>query len=339
MDPEYRRMILGGELTPISNLSAAFLSPPSPMHLQFAYYESSLVVEFLLERFGHETVKAILADLANGEKINSAISKRAAPLKKIEEEFQAFARKRAEDLAPDVDWEQPQTGQVDPADSEAVAGWLAKHPNSFWALTLHANNLLADRKWEQAKKPLKKLISLYPQYTDEGNAYRLLAEVHHNLGETKQEPRVLSDLAMISSDAADAYERLMEIGMEQENWQQVVENGQRYLAVYPLLAAVHWRLGRANEELGRDEQAIESYRHLLLLDPADPADVNYRLARLLRHRDPSAAKRHILEALAEAPRFRQAHRLLLEIADDTRKPPMSGLKDQSQPQTAQEDMP
>jgi hypothetical protein len=52
MNPRYRRMILTGELTPVGKLSGAFLSPPTPMHLQFAYYESSLVVEFLIERFG-----------------------------------------------------------------------------------------------------------------------------------------------------------------------------------------------------------------------------------------------------------------------------------------------
>jgi tetratricopeptide (TPR) repeat protein len=339
MDPQHRRMILGDKLTPIGNLSAAFMNPPGSIDLQFAYHNSALAVEFLVERFGHETLKAILTDLANGEKINTAISTRAAPLEKIEKEFEAFARKRAEDLAPDMDWEQPQAGQLDPADPNALAGWLAKHPNSFWALTVHAGNLLADRKWEEAKEPLKKLISLYPRHANEGNAYRLLAEVHRKFSETEQERRVLRDLAIISSDAAYAYERLTEIGMEQKDWQQVVENGARYIAVYPMLATIHWRLGCANEELGRDEQAIESYQRLLLLDPADPADVNYRLARLLRHRDPAAAKRCILEALAEAPRFREAHRLLLKIANDTREPGKPVLNEQTQPQTVLEDTP
>ena len=83
-----------------------------------------------------------------------------------------------------------------------------------------------------------------------------------------------------------------------------------------MLAQLHWQLGRANEELGRDEQAIESYKRLLLLDPADPAEINYRLGRLLLTKDPAAAKRHILMALAEAPRFREAHRLLLKIINE-----------------------
>jgi tetratricopeptide (TPR) repeat protein len=330
MNPQYRRMILAGELTPIGNLSAAFLNPPSPMHLQFAYYESSLVVEFLVERFGLENLKAILADLAKGDQINTAISRHAAPLKEIEKQFEAFARKRAEDLARDVDWEQPKREQVDPTNPEMLTEWLAKHPNSFWALRLYASNLLANRKWEEVKNPLEKLISLYPQYTGEGNAYRLLAEAHYNLGEIEQERQVLNKLASLSSDAADAYGRLMDIGMEQKSWREVIEYGDKYLSVYPLLATVYWRLGRANEELGQGERAVESYRRLLLVGPTDPAEVNYRLARLLQEREPAAAKKYILEALADAPRFREAHRLLLRMLENTGKPFSADLKDQTQ---------
>ena len=101
--------------------------------------------------------------------------------------------------------------------------------------------------------------------------------------------------------------------MEQKSWAQVVDNGERYLAVYPMLPAVYGRLGRANEELGRAEAAIQSYQRLLLLDPSDPVEVNYRLARLLQPRDPVAAKRHLLEALADTPRFREGHKLLLTM--------------------------
>jgi len=313
MNPTYRRMILGGELTPVGDLSAAFLSPKTPMHLQFAYYESALVVEFLVERSGLDALKAILGDLAKGGEINAALVKHAGPLDKIQTQFEAFARQRAETLAPGVDWEQPPREQLDPSDPEAVAQWLSKHPNSFWALSLQATGFLADRKWEQAKAPLQKLISLYPKYADKDNAYQLLAAVHRNLSETAQEAETLNTLAGLSSDAADAYSRLMEIGTEQKNWTQVVENGARYLAVYPMLSATYGRLGRANEELGRTEPAVQSYQHLLLLDPSDPVDVHYRLARLLQQRDPVAAKRHVLEALADAPRFREGHKLLLQM--------------------------
>jgi tetratricopeptide (TPR) repeat protein len=200
-----------------------------------------------------------------------------------------------------------------------LAEWLKEHPNNFWALTQYAKALLANRQWAEAKKPLEKLIKLYPQYSGEDNAYLLLAEAHRQLGETQQEQDILSKLAMISSDAAYAYSRLLEIATEKEDWQQVVKNGEKSMAVYPMLAQLHWQLGRANEELGRDEQAIESYKRLLLLDPADPAEVNYRLGRLLLAKDPAAATKHVLMALAEAPRFREGHRLLLKIINEARE--------------------
>lgn len=328
IDPAYRRKILSNELTPIGNLSAAFMSAPGSMDLQFAYYNSALAVEYIVKRYGHKTLRAILIDLAAGAEINSAVTKHTAPLANVEKEFEAFARKRAEELAPDVDWEQPASGQLDPADPEALNKWLDEHPNNFWALTLQAKKLMADRRWEQAKEPLQKLIRLYPRHVGEDNAYRLLAEVHRNLGDTEQERLVLSDLAVLSPDAVYAYERLMEIGVEQKDWRQVVTNADRYMAVYPMLGTVHWRLGRANEELGLAERAIESYRRLLFLEPTDPADVNYRLARLLQQRDPAGAKRHVLEALAEAPRFREAHRLLAKL-----------MKEASQPQATEENTP
>lgn len=323
MNPTYRRMILDGELTPIGKLSGAFLSPPTPVHLQFAYYQSALVVEFLTERFGLDAIRATLADLGDGHEINATLARHTAPLAQIERQFAAFARKRAEDLAPDVDWGQPSTEQVDPTNPEAVAEWLARHPNSFWALQLQARTFLAGERWEEAKEPLEKLIDLYPEHTGEGNAYQLLASVHRRLGEIERERDVLSKLAEMSSDAADAYTRLMEIATAQRAWDQVAENAERYLAVYPMLGKVYESLGRAAEELGRSERAVDAYRRLLLLEPADPVEVHYRLARLLRHDEPADARRHILEALADAPRFREGHRLLLELLDDAQDTPSS----------------
>ena len=316
MTPEFRKMTLEGGLVPVSNLSGAFLNPPTPMHLQFAYYESSLVVEFLIERFGFDSLKLMLADLANGAEINAAIEKRTARMDIIEEQFAVFAKKRAEELAADIDWVEPKPGEIDASDPNALKDWLAAHPNNFWGLTFYAKSLIAQQRYEQAKQPLNKLISLYPQFTGEDNAYSLLAEVHRNLGETQEEREALAKLSENSADAVYAYERLIEMESEREDWPQVVAAADKYLAVYPLTAAVYSQLGRASQELGRDEQAVSAYRRVLLLDPADPAEVNYRLALMLRHSDKAAAKRHVLEALADAPRFRDAHRLLLEIVDD-----------------------
>ena len=80
MNPRYRAMILGEELTLVSKLSGAFLRPKSGAHLQFAYFESSLVVEWLIKKWGVEKMRALLGDLARGVEINAALAARFAPI-------------------------------------------------------------------------------------------------------------------------------------------------------------------------------------------------------------------------------------------------------------------
>src|SRR5205823_13616677 len=86
MTPRYRAMILGADLTPVSQLSGAFLRPKTSAHLQFAYYESSLVVEWLVQKWGVEKLRALLADLARGVAINDALAARFAPIEKLDAE-------------------------------------------------------------------------------------------------------------------------------------------------------------------------------------------------------------------------------------------------------------
>jgi tetratricopeptide (TPR) repeat protein len=311
LDHTYRAMILGKDLVPVSELSGAFLSPKSPQHLQFAYYHSSLVVEFLIDRFGLENLKKTLADLARGRPINDAIAAHTAPMDQVEKEFAALARQRAQALAPGLDWEKPSPAAL--ALPGGLAGWAERHPNNFYALNRKAKELLEEEKWEEAKTPLQKLIELYPTQTGADSAYAMLARAHRELDETKSERDVLTKLAEFSADAVDAYLRLMELCAEAGDWEAVALNAERHLAVNPLMPQPHRYRARAQAELGHAQPAIESYRTLLRLDPPDPAEVHFQLARLLQGEKDPAARRHVLQALEEAPRFREAQRLLLEI--------------------------
>jgi tetratricopeptide (TPR) repeat protein len=316
MSPRYREMVLGEDLTPVSKLSAAFLSPKSDLHVQFAYYESSLVVEFLVQRFGFESLKQILHDLGEDTDVNQAITAHTEAMDKFEKDFAVFARERAEQLAPGLDFKKFKP--INPDNNAAsLADLVDKNPTNFWVLTDYARRLVADKKWQEAKVPLKKLIDQYPGCADANNAYGLLAAAYRGLNETNEEREVLSKLAVLDADATDAFLRLMELGEAAKDWPSVVQNAERFLAVNPLLPQPYRHLARASEELDRTDAAIQSYQKLLLLDPPDPAEVHFRLARLLRKTGDPAAKRHVLQALEEAPRFREAHRLLREIEAGT----------------------
>ena len=312
MKPRYRAMILGEDLTPISQLSAAFLRPKSSAHLGFAYYESSLVVDWLIKRWGLEKMKRLLADLARGVEINAALASHFAPIEKLDAEFATHAQEIAKNTGPKLDWTPAKPAEL--AGGKRLEEFITKSPDNYAALVARAEQLLEARQWAEAKVPLQKLIDLYPTQSDAGNAYALMAQVHRELGEAEAEIAMLNKVAELSSDATDAYERLIKIATNRQDWPTVITNAERYAAVNPLSPLPHRAAAEAREKLGEKPAAIGAYRTLLQLGPTDPAEIHYRLARLLHASGDPAAKREVLLALEDAPRFREALALLLEIS-------------------------
>jgi thioredoxin-like negative regulator of GroEL len=322
LNPRERAMVLGDELTPLSQLSAAFLAPKSPLHLQFAYKESALAVDFFVQRFGLPALKGLLDDLGAGSTINEALPVRTKmTLVQLDQDFAKFARERAEGVAPDATWEEPGPDLADDADSRAVAAWLEKHPRNFWGTRRLAARLVAEEKWQEARETLETLKKLYPEYVGPENAYMLLATVYRRLADPAAERQVLEDLAARDGDASPAYLRLLELDEAAEDWEGVARNARRLLAVNPLTATPHRALAHAAEHLGGRDEAVAAYRALTLLDDTDPAEVHYRLAKLLREAGKLAeARREVLKSLEDAPRFLDAHRLLLDLVEDKPEP-------------------
>jgi len=314
MTPQYREMLLNENLTPVSNLSAAFLSPPSPTHLQFAYYESSLVVEFLIENHGLDALKQILSDLGDGLMINDALVRSVGSLAKLDGQFADYARQRAESFAPELDWskeELPENVSID--DLEA---WVEQHPDNYWGLRGIAEAHVAVGEHEQARAPLERLRELGAVTAERGGPLEMLADVYRETEQPEEERQTLEKIIELSSDALPALRRLMETAAEQENWEQLANYAEQVLSINPLLPIGHEQRARAAEQLDRPADTVRSLRALGSMDPVDPAAVDFRMAQALAAMDQTErAKHHVLRALEEAPRYRDAHRLLLQLTE------------------------
>ena len=314
IDPKYREMILGEDLVPVGKLSAAFLAPKSPRHLQFAYLESSLVVEFIIGRYGLDKLRAILTELRNGTEINAALAKHTDELPTLEKEFAAYAKERAEELAPKLNWDRPEPELLLPAAAGELAVWEKTHPDNYWLLRLKAQRLIEQQKWEEAKAPLQRLVELYPQQKGSDSAYRTLVAALRALNDKAGEREVLRKWVEVDDEATDAYLRVIELAAAEKDWPTVVRNCERYLAVNPLVAPPYRQLAQAAMETGDDSTAAVAWRTLIQLDVPERADAHHQLALLLRKRgDLAEARRHVLMALEETPRYRAALRLLLEL--------------------------
>jgi tetratricopeptide (TPR) repeat protein len=199
----------------------------------------------------------------------------------------------------------------------AWALWAKERPTNYWVMLRQAERLADDQKWAEARPILEKLLQLYPDSTGASSPYPILAAACRELGDTNAEHRVLTILAEKDDQATDAYARLMALASERADWTAVLTNAQRYLAVNPLVPLPYRFLAKGSEAAGDVPGAIGAYRALLQLDPPNPADVHFNLARLLHQERAPEALRHVLEALEEAPRFREALRLLRQIRQET----------------------
>ena len=315
IDAKYREMILGADLVPVGKLSAAFLAPKTPRHLQFAYLQSSLVVDFIVGRFGTEALRGVLNDLREGTEINAALAKRTVDLETLEKDFAAYAKKRAEELAPKLDWERIKPELLAPDKAADLADWEKDHADNYWLLRLKAQRFMEKQQWAEAKLPLQRLVELYPGAKGGDGAYRSLAAAMRALNDTAGEREVLKKWTEIDDEATEGYLRLMELSAADKDWPAVIRNSERYLGVNPLVPPPYRYLAQAAAETGDDSAAIVAWRTLLQLDVPERADGNFRLAQLLHKRgDTADARRHVLLALEETPRYREALQLLRKLA-------------------------
>ena len=345
---QYRDMILAGQLTPVSELSSAFLQPESPTHLQFAYYQSSMVVEYLIDNYGFETLLRVLDDLAIGIDANTSLQRYVGSMKELEDGFDVFAKKLANDMAPKLSFAKPKNpGEnrelplripLDPSrirsndettdetveeDSEpkessdeptSLVEFSDDRPNYF-ELHRQADRLIATANLDRAKELLEETVSLFPNDRSGNSALVKLSSVHKRMQNNDEERDALRAIADLESDALDIFKRLIESEANIENWEAVMKTATRYLAVQPLQPTPHEWIVRAGTELDRPKVVADALKALMEMNPLDPAKAHFDLAKVYWDiGQAEQAKRQVLMALEFAPRYRAAQKLLLEIA-------------------------
>ncbi len=316
MTPGDRQRILDGQLTPIHDLSSAFLDPDSPGGISFAYFQSSLVVEFLVEAHGFDTLLAVMADLADGLPINETLPRHTAEMPLLESAFLDFARSRADALAPEADWSTPDlSGLLSDDDSERLLrDWVAAHPRNYQGLMTFADLLIENENWDEAWEVLERMHQLYPKHVGHDSPLLRLAAIARKSGDTEAEWQTLQKYAALDSDTTETFLRLIELAEARGDTDALARNARRLIGVNPLTKHPHRALAVAAEKNADSAAAIAAYRPLLALSPDDPSLIHYRLAaHLAAVGDTEPAKRHVLQALEHAPRYRDAQHLLLRL--------------------------
>jgi tetratricopeptide (TPR) repeat protein len=254
------------ELLALADLDGAFVAPPGSTQRSLAYAQSSLAFEFLLEHFGWEKVRALLAGAKSSEGWPQAL---AAALAVSPEELEAGYRKYLEErcrelhtqlaLASTLAEEWEKTGALSPGSSQACVQVLRTEPA---VLDLPMLRHLAAQAADPAlsEEALWALVAVEP--TDVESALTLAdrlsqagrrgeAEVVYRfaLGAGLDDPRVHVALADVALEAG----RREEAFSEAEAGRQMLEGNQgRFTAavrgrMWQTLANVFSGLGKLEQ--------------------------------------------------------------------------------------------
>lgn len=306
MTASYRDRILSGNMQPISSMSSAFLQAEDGEDIQFAYYQSYLVVEYLVKNFGMSSIRELLVSLGEGHEMNQSLSEHLAPIEELDTGFADYAKQKASQLAEGYQFE-PEPGLL-----ATLANRFGKQKD-YLPLLQRGREHLAEENWQQAIETLSPLIENVGYLPGNENAHWPLAQAYRGLGDTENEKRVLEDMYASESNRIAPVSRLHEIAVETGSTAELLKWANAWIAINPM-AKTPWRsLLNAASSLGRSSLAIESARALLALETPDTAALNYQLALLLQDSQPQKAKRHLMTALEEAPRFRKAYQLYDEL--------------------------
>ena len=307
LSPGFLERIKGKDLYLLEHLDAGFHS----QDIMFAYYQAGLQVEFLVKEKGFETFKKMLFKMAGDEKPLEVLAQFYGKLDSLDSRFADYAFKHVDKLKIKADFA---AVEIDFKDEQAVENLLKVSPNHYPGLGAYAALLLKAGKDEQAVKTLNKMIELYPEYTESGNAYQKLAEIFKNKQDIKSEAEVLKRFVKVNANSEQGFERLIEISQNAEDWNNTKEYAQRLIGVNPLSSFAYKSLGLASLKSSQLEDAKKYFsKALICREKRYNSEVHYHLAKIYKESDAKLAKRHILRCLENAPRFREAYELLLEF--------------------------
>jgi cellulose synthase operon protein C len=294
--PDVLMAIKNKQLLPVSELDRGFIHPRGPAQVLVSYYQAGKICDYITDKWGWDTILAMLKDYAEDIDTPTVIRKE---LKMEPEEFdkQFFAMVEAQNkksIESFAEW-------TDDVKTIAAAS-KAKDYDTVIKIGLQARDL-------------------FPDYVEAGSVYEFLAQAYIAKGN--------------KAAAVDELERYMKTGGRDPSTlktlaDDLVADGKKKEAadvlervnyIYPMDGAQHQQLGLLLFDLNDTAGAIREFQAVLARDPIDPAQAHFNLARAYnQNHQVEQAKDELLSALENAPSFKPAQRLLLELSGPEEQP-------------------
>lgn len=298
---------------PLKELDAGFNRPTSPGQVTLSYFQASLVVEFIVTKYGQEKLFATFPEFKAGAKTPQVIEKVfGLDIDSFDQEFQEFlkAKYRFEDVDYTYD---PQQAVAETGELEGkLTDGLAEHPNNPLLNFRLGMYYKSAGDIEGAVTYLERAKELFPNFVENDNPYTALAELYVEKGQTQDAIRELKMFTARNGKDLRTLKWLAKLCSEAGDTRCVIEALEKAIYVTPFDSEIHSELARAYLLENEYDQAVAEYRINLLVGPQDKAGANCDLAEaLLKAGRPREAKKAALAALEIAPNYERAQEILL----------------------------
>jgi tetratricopeptide (TPR) repeat protein len=284
---EYLNAIKAKKLLSTAELNNGFIRPKFPEQVLVSYYQASLVCDYIEEKFGFPAIKRMLA-LYKAGKSTADVFKEALNLSLDDFDKQFFA------------W-------VD----ERVKGLDVK---PFTELMGQGQEALAKGDVDKAIEILDRAVEMYPEYTDEHNAYEPLADAYLKKGNKKAAVDTLKKFLTYSETGYVASLKLADLLLEEGDNAGARHALEGTVYIRPLDMAAHQKLGELLLTQKQFAPAAREFETLIALNTPDRAGAYYKLAESnFGTGNRQDARRNVMKALEIAPSYQPAQELLLKI--------------------------
>lgn len=289
MTPEIVTALREKKLLPVLELDRGFVRPEYPAQVIVSYFEAGKMCDYITQKWGNGAILGMIHSYADRKTTADAIQEN------LHETPADFDRSFAA-------WLDQQTGNT------------VRHFDQWRQGIRAARADLQSGKKDEAIREGLSIRDYYSDYVGNESVYELTADLY--LGKN-QKPAAIRELERYRDLGGRNVSTLKKLAaLEQESGQpNNAENTLKKLNyIYPEDEEIHRRLGGLLLNGGDASGAIREYQAVLQLQPADPAESHYDLAKALRaaHRM-EEAKDQVLTALEAAPDFKPAQQLLLQL--------------------------
>jgi cellulose synthase operon protein C len=290
LSPDVIGAIKSKKLLPIAELDRGFVHPVAPSQVIVSYFQAGRICDYINEKFGWDTLLAMLHDFGNGEETSAVV------LKELKIEPAEFDKRFLAYVEADT------KNAVDHFDEwkKSLKSVFENSKNKDWAAVIKEGTAIRD---------------MYPDYVEEHSVYEALAEAYLAKGDKAAAIKELLLYEKIGGRDPESLKLLSKALEEAGRNAEAADALNRLNFIYPMDAAAHRSLGGLWLVQGNVKGAIREYAAVIAKNPQDPAQAHFDLARAYHaDKQDEQAKEELLAALETAPGFRPAQKLLLELS-------------------------